>query len=320
VIKVILAIISPIVFFGFLEIATRAFWRYEVTDSHVGVVPEETNREFLHDHIIYKTNSHGIRYREIDPIAPTNRRILALGDSFVWGSGLPEETLVTTKIEKILESQLPGILVVNAGICGYNTEDEYEQLLRLAPIYQPDHVLLFFFTNDVLAKKEGGKRRNKYMSWKQNLKEYLRHKSKFCALCYYLYKTRYAARIGVPRTLLPSDYFNLDQSKPGWVAFKKALLDVRDYCKENDISLQFIIIPTLTCLNANYPYAELHGKVKDFSASCGIPTVDLLPVFAPYEPAELWVNPENTHWNDTTTSIAAEAIVRQFNDIEFIRK
>lgn len=318
--NIILAVISPIIFLGLLEIGTRILWSYEVKNPHEGVILEGTNRELTHNRIVYKTNSLGIRYSDIDHISSTTKRILALGDSFVWGSGLPEEALVTTKIERMLQSQFPGIIVINAGISGYNTRDEYEQLVRLAPIYKPDHVLLFFFTNDVLSykKERGGGERP--VSWQQNVKEYLRHTSKFFALVYYLYKTKFVTWIGVPQKLLPSDYFNLDESKQGWVAFKKALLNIRDYSKERGITLQFVIIPTLTILNDNYPYAELHRKVKEFSAASGILNVDLFPLFAAYDPAKLWVSPENTHWNDTGTSIAAEAIVRQFNEIRFIPK
>ncbi|OGW42622.1 MAG: hypothetical protein A2132_01590 [Nitrospirae bacterium RBG_16_43_11] len=177
-------------------------------------------------------------------------------------------------------------------------------------ITSPNHVILFFFTNDVLAREKVGKEgKVSTVSRRQDIKEYLRRKSRFFAFLYYQYKSKYVARVGVPKALLPPDYFNLDESKPGWAAFKDAFLKIRDYARENGSTFQLVIIPTLTSLNENYPYMELHEKVKSYAASHGVPVVDLFPVFASHSPAELWIDLENTHWNDKATSLAAEAIV-----------
>lgn len=310
IINLLLFIVSPIIFLSIMEIVTRLFWQYEVKGHHVGVILKGENRKVMHEGIIYRTNSKGIRYREIDDIRSYNKRVLALGDSFIWGDGLSEEELVTTKIEKMLQAKYPDAKVINAGISGHNTSDEFKQLVNLFPVYQPHHVILFFFTNDVLARDEIGKEgKVSAMSWRQNIKEYLRHKSKFFAFLYYQYKSKYIAKVGVPKALLPQDYFDLDESRRGWVAFKESLLKIQVYCKGNGATLQFVIIPTLTSLNENYPYMELHERVKNFATSQGVPVIDLFPVFARYSPAELWVDLENSHWNDKATSLAAEVIV-----------
>jgi hypothetical protein len=105
----------------------------------------------------------------------------------------------------------------------------------------------------------------------------------------------------------------LDDSKPGWVGFKQAVLNIRDYCNEQGMGLHFIIIPTLTTLNENYPYTELHEEVRRFVIQSDIPLIDLFPVYAPYPPVDLWVSLENTHWNDKATSLAAEEIVTRIS-------
>jgi hypothetical protein len=318
--RVILAILAPVLFFALLEGATRVLWHYDLPDPHVGVVLQGTNRQVTHEGTTYTTNAEGIRYPDVDQNkAPGGRRILALGDSFVWGDGLRDDELVTTKLEAALSSEFPGIMVINAGIGGYNTADEYQQLLRLAPRYEPDHVIVFFFTNDILSRESERGSDKRTTSWQQDVKEYLRAHSRFFAWLYYQFKTRYAAQVGVPRQLLSPDYFNLNDTNAGWVSFQKAVTDIRDYCAERGITLQFVMIPTLTGLNERYPFAHMRRSVTEFVTRSNVPVIDLFDVFSPYPPAKLWINPENTHWNDTATTLAAGEIARRLREGGYLR-
>jgi hypothetical protein len=305
VVNLSLAIGSAFFFLSILEIGTRLLWHSSVEDGHVGVILQGADREVVHEGIEYRTNSLGLRSREIDTKKTKGaRRILALGDSFLWGDGLSEEDLVTAKMEKSLRAHLGVVDVVNAGMSGYNTHDELRALMRLAPIYEPDMVIVFFFTNDVLAEDSSGAP----LSWRQNVKEFLRHKSRFFAYLYYVYKDRLSAKIGTPRFLLPQDYFNLNNSTPGWVAFKRSALQIRDYCAQHGLHLLFVIIPTLANLDERYPYAELRGAVVRFLHASHIDLIDLFNAFSPYRPSDLWVSLENPHWNRHGTAIAANEI------------
>jgi lysophospholipase L1-like esterase len=296
-----------------LEIATRLFWHSKIQREHVGVILKQGNREIIHEGIQYKTNSLGLRNKEIQIGKPEGvKRILALGDSFVWGDGLLEEDLVTVKLENSLNNiNAQRIEIINGGIGGFNTNDEFEQLKRLSPIYEPDLVVVFFFTNDLLqtTNKAGVKRKRKsVISWRQNIKEKLRRNSKFFAYLYYLYKTKYASKIGVPQFMLPPDYFNLNDSKPGWVAFKNGIRQMQNYVQKKNIGFLFVMIPTLTTFDENYPYMELREKVAEFVKFNNIHLIDLFDIFAPYQPVDLWVSKLNSHWNGHATTIAANEI------------
>ena len=48
--------------------------------------------------------------------------------------------------------------------------------------------------------------------------------------------------------------------------------------------------------------------MRSFLDESGVRYVDLFDVFAEYEPEDLWVSPENAHWNDLATSAAAAEI------------
>jgi hypothetical protein len=60
-----------------------------------------------------------------------------------------------------------------------------------------------------------GEKGSQVVSWKWKIKEKAREHSQFIAYLYYLYKSKYASKIGVPQFLLSSDYFKLNDSKPG---------------------------------------------------------------------------------------------------------
>ncbi len=293
-----------------LEIGTRLFWR-DTTSGEARNMPLQQAEQKMH----YRTNSLGIRNKEISRDKPAGvLRLLAIGDSFVYGYGLPEEALVTVKIEQALNEKLARpVEVINSGIVGFNTTDQYKQLKRLGDIYDPELVIVFFFTDDVLERvKPAGENKPRIQTadWKQNAKEALRNHSRFFAWLYSLYKSKGASKIGVPRVMLPSDYFNLDDSKPGWVAFKKGVHEMQDYVQDNHMRFLFVMIPTLTTLNKNYPYMELRQKVTAFIQSNDIPFIDLFDTLAPYPPGELWVSQQNNHWNAHATTLAADEIVR----------
>ena len=114
---------SGIICFSILEIGTRLLWHGEVPKVHVGVILKDGNRKITQEGIQYNTNSRGLRNKEIQMEKPKGvKRILALGDSFIWGDGLPEEDLVVVKIENSLNKKNPqDIEVVNGGISGFNT-------------------------------------------------------------------------------------------------------------------------------------------------------------------------------------------------------
>lgn len=93
-----------------------------------------------------ETNSRGFRDSEHSLAKPPDVfRVLALGDSFVFGSGgvAPSERLTER-----LQSISPNLEVINAGVPGYSTDQEYLLLKSDGPAYRPDMVLVCMYAND----------------------------------------------------------------------------------------------------------------------------------------------------------------------------
>ena len=88
------------------------------------------------------TNSLGLRDIEHDQVArPT---VLVLGDSFVWG----EDVEADERFTEIIRKQFPGLRIVNAGVSGYGTDQEFLLLQRLWDRFKPDVVVLIFCTEN----------------------------------------------------------------------------------------------------------------------------------------------------------------------------
>jgi hypothetical protein len=99
----------------------------------------------------FALNSHGLRDREREYEAPPETvRILALGDSFVEGFGVPLEQTVTQVLEDSLRRAGYPVEVVNGATTGYSTDQEYLFYRSEGVRYSPRVVVLFFYYNDIL--------------------------------------------------------------------------------------------------------------------------------------------------------------------------
>ena len=101
-------------------------------------------------------NQLGLRNDDILPKQDDGYRILYLGDSMVWTGETSSGELYTEVIESVLNDSLTAfpktIEIINAGIPGYTTYQEYEFLKIYGLDMQPDMVILGFVFNDLYYK------------------------------------------------------------------------------------------------------------------------------------------------------------------------
>ncbi len=90
-------------------------------------------------------NSQGLRSPEIpfDP-PPGTSRVLLLGDSTIYGHGVPAGATLRDVLEAELKQRLPGstVEVINGGVPGYSSLQSLNQLRRLTGRYHPDVVVI----------------------------------------------------------------------------------------------------------------------------------------------------------------------------------
>lgn len=94
------------------------------------------------------TNSRGHRGPELEferPQGPDRPpRIVVLGDSFTFGLGVADESTYCAR----LAARVPGLEVLNMGVNGYGTDQQYLYWNRDGVRYSPDAVLIGIYTPD----------------------------------------------------------------------------------------------------------------------------------------------------------------------------
>lgn len=99
-----------------------------------------------------RTNSLGIRAdREFSfERDPSIARIVAVGDSYTWGEHTFSEQIGNEQTyPAVLERLLPETEVLNLGVHGWGTDQQYLYLTSLGLRFKPDLVILGFYEHDV---------------------------------------------------------------------------------------------------------------------------------------------------------------------------
>lgn len=82
--------------------------------------------------------------------APGKRRILALGDSFTFGHGVERAEI----FHELIEARHPNREILNAGVSGYGTDQQWLYYRERGRELDPDVVLLVLHANDFLDSGE----------------------------------------------------------------------------------------------------------------------------------------------------------------------
>ena len=98
----------------------------------------------------FEINAHGMRAdRDIAYLKrPGLQRILSLGDSYTIGYEVDGDATFSMVLEQVLRRAGYDVEVLNAGVSGFSTAEEYLYLKRELFRYEPDIVVLSFVGND----------------------------------------------------------------------------------------------------------------------------------------------------------------------------
>lgn len=102
--------------------------------------------------VAISTNAAGMRGQREYPVerVPGKRRVLMLGDSFVFGYGVNDDEVVSAVLEDLLNARVPGSTeVINLAVSGFGQAEELVTWEHRGEAYRPDVVVLFYFENDI---------------------------------------------------------------------------------------------------------------------------------------------------------------------------
>jgi lysophospholipase L1-like esterase len=304
--NIFLIIISLSILSLFLEVIFQMFYtppvkpidnvtglrtaKSHLMDEELGWVPKK-NIEGIHSHppifeSAFHTNSLGLRDKEYSLEKPMGvTRIVVIGDSFTWGYGVNDHEVFT----EVLESLLRNTDVINLGVTGYGTPQEFSYLKRVGIQFNPDIVLLAFCLNDVgnpyprkrvnTARDEKGNKVPKDYQKRQklkslphqtsfflNLKAYLMHHSSLYAflldrvnrsmplvrlLVRMGFKDKLAGFESLELSLPPALKVYPDILEAKFHATKDNLLEIQHWLKKKGIRFVVFLIPSVEAVDEN---------------------------------------------------------------------
>ena len=133
-----------------------------VISSTFGVRINEPNSTYRHKSsdttIWFKINGQGMRAdRDYSYRKPSNiKRIVSLGDSYTVGYEVAGDKTFSSVLERQLNRHGYQVEVLNAGVSGHSTAEEYLYLKRELLKYDPDLVLVGFYGNDLVDNVRTG--------------------------------------------------------------------------------------------------------------------------------------------------------------------
>lgn len=247
-------------------------------------------------------NQLGFRDREF-PLEkrPGEFRVLAIGDSFTFGVGLPLELTWPQRLEDLLRPDHRGpVEVVNAGFAGnaYNPKGYAPWLASDGMRLLPDLVLVGFCLNDMspyvpMLSYPSVPRTPVLGGWSHLLDEIVRG-------------LRQRAARNEDRSALLEQLEKV-RDFDDWHATQAGLQAMQKLTAERGVPFSVVVFPMLTELERQ-PFKRLHAMVREFCAQNGIRCLDLQDAFNGFADEALWVHPTDQHPNHVATKIIAERV------------
>ncbi len=280
----------------------------------------------------FKLNSLGFKDKEFTKKTENAYRILGIGDSFSYGV-VPYENNYLTLIESQLQQTYPYSEVLNMGIPSTGPRDYLSLLLNEGMAYQPDMVLLSFFTgNDFDKIKDVKFYEHSYIASLLHYITNLRPKyegialhgeGQYCDECPTFAHDEYL-KIESQRSLIyRRDNSDFDNSIEGAIS---DLSRIKYICDKDGIALLVVIIPDEVQVNrelrremreAHFPNVALdqwnntrpNNSLSDTFEKLGIEYIDLYERFSSASSERLY-KPRDSHWNIAGNQLAADVIAK----------
>lgn len=262
--------------------------------------------------ILVQHNSTGFREDEFPLTKPAGEfRVLAIGDSFTYGSGVLAQDAWPQVLERGLAADGRKVQVVNCGFAtgGYEPSAYTPWLKSDGLLLGPDLVVIGFCLNDMgngndvpMLAYQGvtTMKTEKAPAWQRAL----------CSVAlidqFWTYFANRSLESAAP------DYAKVVDAHPEtWVRTQKALLDMQALLAGKHVPLVVAVIPMMSGweLKPN-PYQGLHDRIDGFCKEHAIPCVDLLPEFVGRSEADIWVHPTDQHPNHIGQKLLADGVLR----------
>jgi lysophospholipase L1-like esterase len=255
-------------------------------------------------------NKLGFRGPDFEPERqPGSLRILGLGNSITFGSGLADDETYLARLEEKLRAAHPGqvVEVLNAAMEGFTIRQYLPFLERVLPKVKPDVVILGAAFRDLHFHPRMGQLKGKVdeEAWKAVKKKFDQTNNKVVHIDRAPFKERLSRRTknGVRRwrtayvayylaeklrnRIAPPSFIQWQTSflsgeetepiRARRVETKKTLAMMKDLCVDHGAKLAFIAFPIYDQILRDYPQSTWPEILAEACKHHGLPYLDLLP-------------------------------------------
>ena len=256
------------------------------------------------------------------PKPPGTFRILGLGDSVTYGSGVNAAETYLALVGQHIQRQFPGctLEVLNAGRPAWDTIEEVKWLKQDGIRYEPDIVLIGFYLNDAThlnAIPEYFERIERRLNFKNRSSWWYEH----CNL--YRFIKRRLDYHEVHQRILQRYKDSFYQSQEQWSLWLKcaeALREAQRMSREHGFRLLVVVLPILTELKGEYPFQDIIELVLTFCAENDIAAMTVLDGLRGYDARKLWIAPDDQHPNATGHRLIAAPLVRHLEEHGYLNE
>jgi len=234
------------------------------------------------------TNSHGFRSPALEvEREPSSVRIICLGDSQTFGNGVAQDETYPARLQSRLSLQAPPgpVEVINAGVGGYNIQQEVNLLARIAPVLRPDFATIGFYVNDIdevlnpihFAIIEGEFKRKGFIKrFIPYRLIYALKRSRLVTLVYWRYRILkgHAKRNPLKEILLGKTPRRYQRS---WQLIEEALRRTQRVAAAHHFRLIVFPIPTGDEFLADHPNEEYRSRFLALARQLRIDSIDPTP-------------------------------------------
>jgi len=317
--EVLLRVIGP----EYYRYSNRSFEYYTNPRGYHDLIREENGRKIYglrvyFDKYGYRLPDNRPELHGKQPPPPGGllgeNTILALGDSFTFGTGVRYNDMYLNLLGKMLNSNGYPAYIKNAARPG----DDLERIVKIhyyeTSMGKYDLVIYGFMLNDFGLPgldEIGG---FEFIDYNDPRHPYnpLRKKIRLYNFVMYLLEKRKLHNV------TSKIYIKAYEGEHAEKKFKLLKnLDVSS--RRSGQKLIIVLFPILYDFS-NYPFQGIHDKIRDFCEKEGIVVIDLLPVFSEYSADELWVNPTDHHPNELANRLTAETLYTFLTDNRLVVK
>ena len=304
-------------------------------DPDIGWVMVPSDIHYTYENLV-KINKLGFRDSEISAKHPQEYRILAVGDSHIYGQGIDEKELMTTFMEQELNktSSSCQFNIINMGVRAYSTNNELAMLKKIGLSLDPDHIIVFFYINDIVPVDIASRyRRFADMDWytfdfsgkptdkviaKWEKIELIRN-SAFLMWAYDIYNSLANKSNYINKLLLGEIDDGLRINIENTI---NTLDEIRLVSEERGVRLTLAIIPVSAQVTKIFPRQIYQSTLKKYAENSELDFVDLLPDLRSHyiQFQDSLVLPFDGHYNSQGHSVMAHTIYEHLSALDLCKK